>query len=100
MNRSMSYAGHSLSAAAAQENGNDTNGGSGHDERPMHRSASQNGSAMNLLKNSQNGNSTNGSSSPNGDSAYESSEYCESRFRPKTPLSAVFAEHLSLRYVT
>ena len=64
----------------------------------MHRSASQNGSAMNLLA-SQNGTAANGHSSPSGDTANDASDFSESRFRPKTPLSAVFAEHLSLRWV-
>ena len=99
MNRSMSYNGHSL-GIPSKENGNGNHvedGPLNHDERTMHRSVSQNGTSMDRTVSP--GSPVDGPSSQNGDSINGSSGDHESRFRQKTPISAVFAEHLSLRYV-
>ena len=99
MNRSISYNGHSL-GIPSNENGNSNHAEDGPlnpDERIMHRSVSQNGTSMDRTVNPES--PVNESSSHNGDSINGSSDDHESRFRQKTPISAVFAEHLSLRYV-
>ena len=93
MNRSISYNGHSLGIPSKENgNGSHVDGPLNDDEPPVFQPASHNGNTINrsAVKNG---------SSINGDSGHGSPEDHESRFRQKTPLSAVFAEHMSLRYV-